>query len=591
MRSGPLTVGMEIKTRMTSGTPLTGQLGTWLRSRGLRSHSADVRIRAIQRLTTANDPQASGPLTEALTDPDPGVRAAAATALAQIGTSVAIDPLLSALSDETEYDVLAAQAAALAQLDPRKATQALMGMLDDEGNPLRARMASLLRKILWDRLDNAERARVAIVQGAWEEVADLGAAAMPALETVVRRGTPHTKRAAAEVLGIMVTTEAQALLGRLLSDSQLDTTGRQIAAWALKKFYWQDLSKTQHVWIAILEEDWSGVVDLGDAAIEPLCNLLTTRSRGACRPAAETLAKIGGSRAAEALCRVLADNAQEVSPREIAARALGAIGGESAVPVLAAALDDEAWVVREAAAASLQTLQWTPAGVTERARYAIAGKDWGDLKAFGEAAIEPLIDALKYGTVGLAAGRALLALGQAGLDRLLAVLRDTSRPMSVREVTARVLAEAGDARAIEPVEAMLDEHDSVLRQVAVWTLTRFGWKPSNDRQKALVAIANEDWDELGQLGSAAVEPLLALAEDSLAPQETVKALRRVLELSAPHLSVHDLRAIALLGDLQAQNYFVSAKYYSGGSDMAAASDCKAARELACAELARRGVIL
>jgi HEAT repeat protein len=287
---------------------------------------------------------------------------------------------------------------------------------------------------------------------------------------------------------------------------------------------------------------------------------------------------------------MLNDRALEVSVRETAARSLGSIGDGSAVASLMTTLQDEAWVVREAGAASLEMLGWTPTGDTERAQDAVAKKDWEALVPLGEAAIEPLVDALKYGAVGLAAAQAMLKLGELGLDCLLNLLTDTSQPASVREVAARVLAETGDARAIEPVRAMLDEHDSIIRQVAVWALTRLGWIPANDRERALVAIANEDWDELGPLGSAAVEPLLALAEHSLAPEETARALRCVLTVSASLLSVQDLRAIAALGSVQAQEQIASAKY-DGGIDLEAVAEAKAVRELASAELARRGIMV
>ncbi len=576
---------------MANRGSLKNHLGTWLRSRGLHSESADTRIRAIERLAGASDPQAIALLTEALSDPDLEARVAAALALKERGTSEAIDPLVSALHRETEYDVLAALAGALVELDHETATRTLMSLLDDDDASVRSRVASLLRTALWDRLDDSERAHVAIVQDAWEEIADLGSAAIPALEAVVQQGTPHAKREAAEVLGRIATPEAHGSLSQMLTDTQLEVACRETVAWALKKFYWQDLSKTEHAWIGILDGDWPAVIDLGDTAVDPLADVLTCGPRDTRRPAVETLAKIGGARTAEILCRVLADKGQEVNVREIAVRAVGAIGGDNAIPTLAATLGDEAWVVREAAAVSLRNLQWSPTDDTQRALYAIANKDWACLTALGEAAIQPLADALKYGAVGVAAARVLLEIGQAGLDTLLVVLRDGNQSMGVREVVAGVLAKTGDPRAIAPVEAMLSEHDIVVRQVAVWTLTRLGWKPTNDNQKALVAIANEDWDELGNLGSAAVEPLLALAADSLAPDETVNALRRVLELSAPRLSTDELRTIAVLGDIQARNRLMGAKYHGAGGDIAAAVNCRAVRELACAELAHRGIMV
>jgi hypothetical protein len=63
-----------------------------------------------------------------------------------------------------------------------------------------------------------------------------------------------------------------------------------------------------------------------------------------------------------------------------------------------------------------------------------------------------------------------------------------------------------------------------------------------------------------------------------------------LEVSASRLSIQDLRAIAALGSVQAQEQLANAKY-DGGIDPEAVADAKAMRELASAELARRGIMV
>ncbi len=568
-----------------------GHLKAWFQARALQSPDVAARLHAVEKLATSTDVKAVQSLIETLSDEDEHVRACAAMGLGDVGDEDAIEPLVQLIQNESNHEILVAATSGLAKLDRKRAIETLMAALDHEESAVRQNAASAARKVLWAHLSEQEQARVAVAQSAWAEVASLGTPAIEALVHAVHHGTQHGQREAAEALGSIANPEACAALERLLEDDALESTSREIAAWALKNFYWQDLDETQCVRIGVVDGDWLGVVEFAAVALVPLGEALVGLNHEARQKAAEAIATIGGPEAAELLGRTLADRNQDVAVRQIAAKALGQITDGVDPSVLASALRDAAWDVRRAAATSLRALKWLPTDDAGMAWFRVADQHWDHVIDLGEAAIEPLVDALQFRQVSTAAASALTQVGPAGLEALLDVLRAPGVAMGVREVVATTLAEIGDPRAIEPVEAMLEEHDMVIRQAAVWTLQKLGWEPSNDEQKALAAIANEDWDELGPLGSAAVEPLLRMATDSLAPEQTINALREVMELSASRLTVEELRAIAALGDIEARHQLDTAKYTGDSGAVSVGLDCKKIRDMALAELVRRGLLV
>ena len=169
--------------------------------------------------------------------------------------------------------------------------------------------------------------------------------------------------------------------------------------------------------------------------------------------------------------------------RGVAADALVKFG-EAAVQPLIAALWDEDWRAREAAARALGEL--------------------GDARA-----VQPLIAALRsvHPEVRCCAADALGKLGEAAAQPLIAALRDKDR--GVCEAAARALGELGDARAVQPLIAALGSAYSKVRDAAADALDKLGERPKDDSQRAQRAIATRAWHEVVALGSAAVEPLIA----------------------------------------------------------------------------------
>ncbi len=566
-------------------------LGTWWRTRTLHSENAEERIQAIEALAGASGPKALEPLLEALYDDDPYVRAKAAHGLGEIRQPEAIEPLVAILLTEREHFVSNAAVDALERLDNGKVMETLLLALNDPDPTASHNAAAGLRRVGWDKMTKLQRARVAVLQHAWEEVAELGAAAVGPLEAALRGAGPEdVSREAAEALGTMHAPEALAALLRALTDPEVERAIRETTVIVLRQGGLERLQETDRARVAILEGDWPEVRRLGKAAIEPLRAALSDQKLGMRERAAEALGQIGDADAVAKLVAALGDPGQDWVVREAAARTLGQIADARYAPALVAALCDEGWKVREAAAESLHAVGWEPTDDVDRARVMIVRTFWEDVTALGEAAIEPLVDALKYSDVATAAARALGEIRPRGLDKLLDVLHSHDRPMAVREVVAAALAENGDLRAVEPMVAMLDDPDMVVRQSAVWTLQKLGWEPRDERQQALAAVANEDWDALGALGPAAVEPLLALARDSLAPQETVASLCDLLQQSAERLSVDQLRAMAGLRDIPIPEPPMGTDNTGDAGQHPTVVECGAVRQLARVELTNRGIM-
>lgn len=566
-------------------------LGTWWRTRTLHSDNAEERIQAIEALAGATGPKALESLLGAIYDEDPYVRAKAAQGLGRIGQPEAIEPLEALLLTEHEHFVTNAAVDALERLDNGKVMETLLFALNDPDPTASHNAAAGLRRVSWDKMTDLQRARVAVLQHAWQEVAELGAAAVGPLEAALRgAGSEDVSREAAEALSTMHAPEAQAVLLRALTDPEAERAIRENTVAVLRKDGLEHLRETERAYAAIVEGDWPEVSRLGNAAIAPLRAALSDRKLGMRERAADALGRIGDADAAAALVIALGDPGQDRAVREAAARALGQIADPRHAPALVAALRDETWGVREAAAESLHSVGWEPTDDGDRARVMIVRTFWEDVLALGEAAIEPLVDALKYADVAVAAARTLAEIRPSGLDKLLDVLHSHDRPMAVREVVAAALAENGDLRAVEPMVAMLDDPDMVVRQSAVWTLQKLGWEPGSERQQALAAVANEDWDALGALGPAAVEPLMTLARDSLAPQETAASLYDVLQQSAERLSVDQLRAMAGLRDIPIPEPQPGTDETGDAAQRATVVECGSVRQLARSELSNRGIM-
>ncbi len=433
-------------------------------------------------------------------------------------------------SDNSEARVRAIEKLS-ASGDPQAATL-LLETLDDPDSMVRSAAASALGDVGDDRaVDNLSNVVL------YEREMSLREEALAALTKI----DPH---------------RTTALLLRALDDPELSV--RQAAAWALRKAAWHFLDDTQKARIAIVRSDWEEVARFGSAAVEPLEAAFRAGTQRTCCEVAEALGQIGTEEAVNALVVLLGDFDLGQGGREIVGRAL-----------------------RRFCADDLADAQ--------QALICITLGEWSAVVTLGAVAVEPLVSALRYPSLCNEAARALIHIGAAGVDSLVALVKDRDQPSTVREGAAIALAEISDSRAVGPLLLMLTDPDMAVRQAAVWTLERLGWQPTEESQRALAAIAHDDWEQVRELGAAAVEPLLCLATDSMATEETVVTLEHILEFTPGDLSVNQLRTIAALQEGDRVEGGASSGVRAADEGEANLSYGRAVK-LAKAELFRRGVL-
>jgi HEAT repeat protein len=190
--------------------------------------------------------------------------------------------------------------------------------------------------------------------------------------------------------------------------------------------------------------------------------------------------------------------------------------GTSALPPLQAKLEDlqQAAGVRYWAATTLDKARWTPPNDRLAVMKAVHANKWSDCPVRGETVVDTLV-------------------------RELTAAKDAELRYGIVEL----LGKSGDARAVEPISAALDDADVRLRRVSVQALrsiggstvvpaltkalrqslrhsdtdlpkaiadalTSVGWKPADDELAAAARIARGQYEEARSLGAAAVEPLL-----------------------------------------------------------------------------------
>jgi len=312
-----------------------------------------------------------------------------------------------------------------------------------------------------------------------------------------------------------------------------------------------------------------------------LIQLLRLKCMGwkARRDAAEKLGKSGSPRAIAPLVSALADSP---SVAEAAADALATIGDERGVAALIAACRDSDWTRKRGMCAALSRVREPRAvhalidALKIRDTHSEAA---AALVGIGEAAVDPLLRALDEAddelveeavevlgrirspravkrlvailecpdTPAWPAEYALSAIGSAAVKPLLRLLEHPNS--RVRSNAAVTLGHIPDKRAVEPlIKALGDQSSAVrwsaaralrtgngratraliallsdtsfhLREAAAESLAARGWKPANQRERALFSIARRMWKDAGSVGRKALEPLLAVLHN---PDEEIR---------------------------------------------------------------------
>ncbi|QDV31700.1 Phycocyanobilin lyase subunit alpha [Planctopirus ephydatiae] len=354
-------------------------------------HFRFASLDAITKMGTA----ATGSLQQILQEKDPGYALEAAVVAGRTRDTKLIEPLLKLLGNS--FAIVRGQAAeSLGQIGDKKATGPLCKLLEDPEQGVRVAAAgalarlsdprsvpSLLKGLSQDDADVLERVITAL-----GEIGDAQAASH--LLPLIDHLQAEIRGAAAEALGKIGASESASPLTRLLHDT--DEAVRLKAIAAFRKFK-------------------------ASIAVTPLLNLLMDPNSQIRLRAVDTLGEIADESAVDNLIHTLHnDGTMEV--RQMAAKALGAIGSADGIEPLEQALEDE-FPVR---------------------------------------------------------CRAITSLGQIGasasLPALLAMLKD-SVP-EVRYHTTQALADLGNANALKPLEELLSDEHPMVRRGAAKALVKLG---------------------------------------------------------------------------------------------------------------------
>jgi HEAT repeat protein len=239
------------------------------------------------------------------------------------------------------------------------------------------------------------------------------------------------------------------------------------------------------------------LIEVGEPAVETLIKLLETGDSLQQQMAAQVLGRIGDQRASAALMTALDDS--DPLLQIAAAEALGELREVKAAPLLVKIM---CRTLRESVGLHRLPIQMAEA-----------------LKNIGEAAVEPLIEALRdeHEEVKIVAARALQEIGQPALNALIAALRDDD--IEVRRRVVWLLWTLGDRTAVEPLIAALKDPDAKMRRYAAWALGVIGDVRAID--PLIRTLTDEDervrWDitvALEKIGETALGSLVTALHDA-----------------------------------------------------------------------------
>lgn len=438
--------------------------------KGLNNDNSVVRQRALTALKILNDETAVLPLTEILkNDSDIWCRSYAAEILGTLGDKRAVGPLLEALKDNN-WQVKSSAVEALSIIEGKKAIPTLVELFKKEKHP------EVTQKI------------VSALAGFYDQQL------VPIFIEALQNSNQETVKAAKDGLRLIGKPAAQSLRGVLKNDREntevlksaiilLGEIGDEAAVPVLIQFL--------NSWNSTLSEAaGDALVMIGTPAVSSLIDNLKISRFQTSNKAAKVLGEIGDEAAIPALAAVLKDKNFHGDYEVV--EALGRIGqpavpaiieaskndlvknaakrclveiGEPAIPILITALLNENVFARSLAASALEELNWTPQTEAEKIAYLIAKKEWPALVKIGSAAVPEIIGILKDDNPSMRRSAAK-TLGQIGdpraVDPLIKTLYDPYSDIRATAVTA--LAQIGDKRAVKPLKKLRRDENENVRQ-------------------------------------------------------------------------------------------------------------------------------
>ena len=137
------------------------------------------------------------------------------------------------------------------------------------------------------------------------------------------------------------------------------------------------------------------------------------------------------------------------------------------------------------------------------------------LGTLGESACDQLISILEFQNIHVRLG-AIEALGDIKCPRSVEpIIRKlkNDKDNEVRWVAALSLGEIGDPRAVPALVDALGDPDRYVRYGAVMSLEMLSWTPDNEETLASMLIAQQEWETLHGMKSAAVGSLVKILKD------------------------------------------------------------------------------
>jgi len=174
-------------------------------------------------------------------------------------------------------------------------------------------------------------------------------------------------------------------------------------------------------------------------------------------------------------------------------------------------------------------------------------------------ALRPLVRALgdpDAKTRG-AAAEALVGLHRPGVfDAFVAALKEGNAAM--RAAACYGLCLMGDVRATSALLKLLQDEEASVRRAAAQSLHGLGWRPGNDRERVLNALARKNEEEVLETGSGGVPALIEalrekdaairkLAARSLGALDDARAVKPLVQLTADRdVAAHAVDALSSL---------------------------------------------
>jgi len=515
----------------------------------LSDDSSEVNKKAIEALAGIGEPAVKS-LTDSLKDP--ALRAGAGEALSKIGEPAVASLLREIGADNQEVRIAVVKL--LGEIASVDSIEPLISALDDDSPEVREGAGDSLLKIgeailapLMLALKNPSvniRENVVKILGK----TDSPVAVEPLIEAL-RDEEPFVRSAAAEALGEIGDPSALDPLIELLKDK--DPSVRQHALYALGET--GDVRAVAHLFplledkdpevqrvarevmeimtdrlIALLGVEDAGVqkdsvkmlVKIGNTrAVGPVISLLGVKDPGVRKTAVEALEKMGDYRVAQPLMDIKEDDNKEVKRavekalktitdrlilalkhedkgiRKNSAEALGKIGDTRAVDPLLEALRDKDRGVRMSSTEALGLIG-DPRAVKSLSLFLEGMTDEGKNAAVaisligGKEATEVLMGEL--GHENYEYGEWLMALipgmNNPSVETLIAALDNVNTQCG----SSFILGEMGEVRAVEPLIKLLASEKSGVRYRAVEALGKIGDKRAIEPLKKLINDSDED---------------------------------------------------------------------------------------------------